>query len=339
MGEDGVMEARLRDSLYQVLAILYRYAESLAVIEYPRKMERRSIDVAVRLRGGKRILVKVAIDAGSLPKSEVQELISLSAVLGTAPLIVARMKRGEELVEGVVYDRLGARVVSPETLESLVSGRGEVYVYESKDSFKVRVDPAKLREKRVNLGLSLGDLAMALGTSRKTVYDYERGGSDPTLEKAEKLVSILGEDILAPLDVFSPPETTPRRQEPQSRLEAEVTRVLERAGYTVVRARRTAADMGCAGRGERIILLLDERHPRRRASEDKIESFDRLAKTVGVDRYAVVTEDPARRRLLARDEEINVVTLEEVEGLLVGEGLLPNRGPGGREEHDSVKDS
>ncbi len=332
----------MRETLYRVLAILYRYSERIAVIEYPRRMERRSIDIAATLRGGRRVLVKVSLDAGSVPRGEVQELIALSSVLGAAPLIVARMKDGVEMVEGVAYDRHGARAVSPETLEAVLSGRDTIYIYESRDTFKVKIDPEALRRARSERGLSLGDLASMIGATRKTVYDYERGKLDPTLERAEALVKALGEEILQPVDIFSPPRGARTTGGPPSgEVEARLAALLEEAGYTVVRARRTAADMGCSSgeAGRRMIFVVDGKAPRRRASGEKITYFEQLARIVGVDEHAVVTEDPSRAKALER-EGVRVLTLEEVaehlSGLSSGGGRVLHREAGSREEYDSL---
>ena len=335
------MEAGLRETLYRVLATLYQYADRVAVLEYPRRMARRSIDLAVSLPGGRRLLVKVALDTSQVTRGEVVDLISLSSVLGVAPLIVARMHYGQEMVEGVAYDRLGVKSVSPETLEATLSGRGDVYVYESRDSFRVRINPEALRRRRQELGLSLGDLAVKLGTSRKTVYDYERGKADPTLERAEVLVRVLGEDILEPVDIFEPPrEIRVPSGSSQSRLEEIVSRLLEEAGYSVARARRTVADLGCSSQEKRFLFVLDEEHPRRRASEEKIAYFQELARVVGVDDHAVITESSARAKRLDR-EGVRVYTPEEIGEMVAGHGagLLPHRKPRGREEHHSGEDS
>ena len=335
------MEAGLRETLYRVLATLYRYADKVAVLEYPRRMARRSIDLAVSLPGGRRLLVKVALDTSQVSRGEVVDLISLSSVLGVAPLIVARLHHGQEMVEGVAYDRLGVRSVTPETLEDALSGKEEVYVYESRDSFRVRVNPEALRKRRQELGLSLGDLAARLGTSRKTVYDYERGKADPTLERAEVLVRILGEDILEPVDIFEPPRgVRVPSGAPQGRLEEVVSRLLEEAGYSVARARRTVADLGCSSEERRLLFVLDEEHPRRRASEEKIAYFQELARVVEVDEHAVITESRARAKRLDR-EGVRVYTPEEVGEMVAGHGagLLPHRKAGRGEEHDSLEDS
>ncbi|MCE4628506.1 MAG: helix-turn-helix domain-containing protein [Desulfurococcales archaeon] len=335
------MEAGLRETLYRVLATLYQYAEKVAVLEYPRRMARRSIDLAVSLPDRKRLLVKVALDTSQVTRGEVLDLVNLSSVLGVAPLIVARTHHGQEMIEGVAYDRLGVKSVSPETLEATLSGKGEVYVYESRDSFRVRINPEALRRKRQELGLSLGDLAARLGTSRKAVYDYERGRVDPTLERAEVLIRILGEDVLEPVDIFEPPrEVRASSGSTQTRLEEIVSRLLEEAGYSVAHARRTVADLGCSSQEKRFLFVLDEEHPRRRASEEKIAYFQELARVVGVDEHAVITENSVRAKRLDR-EGVRVYTPEEIGEMVAGHGarLLPHRKPRSREEHYSGEDS
>ena len=315
------MDVELREFFYRVLALLYRYASQIAVLEYPRRMERRSIDLAVALRDGRKMLVKVAIDASQVPRSEVLELISLASVMGVAPLMVAKMKSDDPLVEGVVYDRSGVRVVSLETLDDVLSGRDQVYIYESRDSFRVAIDPQLLRAKRIEKGMSLGDLAIYLGVSRKAAYEYEKGTIEPSIEKAEKLVDLFGEDIVRPLDLFEPPKEPPRtRQNYDARIEEEVAKALEASGYRVVHARRTVVDLGCSGKEDDRMLFVVE-HPREKPArtQEKIVYLEKFSAVMGVDERIAVVSSREKARMFER-EGIRAVTLDEVKEMVRGRG-------------------
>ena len=307
------MKLEAKDILYRTLAILYRYAEEVAVLEYPRSMERRSIDLAVRLPGGKRLLVKVARDAAEIPKSEIQELIFLASVLDSAPIMIARDKDGVELVEGVAYEKSGVKVISPETLEGLLSGREPVYVFESRGSYKVRVNPVKRREKRLEKGFSLGDLAAALNTSRKAVYDYERGKLDPSIDRAEKLIKILGEEVVAPCDVFEAtnlPE--PKLLKPfDTKLEEETASRLVEAGFRVVHVKRTAIDIGGSINDAKVVFTVQGKRESVKTLYEKSVYMSKMADVLNINDKAVVVDDARTARELEK-EDVTVITSNEL---------------------------
>jgi len=312
------LDVELKEFFYRVLALLYRYADEIAVLEYPRRMERRSIDLAVQLRDGRRLLVKVAIDASQVPRSEVVELVSLAGVMGVAPLIVAREKAGEPLLEGVVYERSGVRAVSPETLDAVLSGREQVFIYETRDTFRVSIDPEKLREKRLEKGMSLGDLALYLGVSRKAAYEYEKGAMEPSLEKAEKLVGLFGEDIVRPVDIFEPPRELPRAMPSyDSRIEEEAAQALEAGGFRVVHAKRTVVDLGCSTPDQEDKILFIVEHPREKPSrtQEKLAYLDRLSNVMGVDERIAIVSSREKARMFER-EGIRAVTVDELRDLV-----------------------
>jgi len=312
------LDVELKEFFYRVLGLLYRYADEIAVLEYPRRMERRSIDLAVQLRDGRKLLVKVAIDASQVPRSEVVELVSLAGIMGVAPLIVAQYKGGEPLIEGVVYDRGGVKAVNLETLDNVLSGREQVFIYEGRDSFRVSIDPEKLREKRLEKGLSLGDLALILGVSRKAAYEYEKGAIEPSLEKAEKLVGIFGEDIVRPVDLFEPPREVPRGMPSyDSRIEEEAAQALEAGGFRVVHARRTVVDLGCSSPSDDEKMLFVVEHPREKPArtQEKIAYLDRLSNVMGVDERIAIVSTREKARMFER-EGIRAVTVDELRELV-----------------------
>ncbi len=249
--------SELRALLYRVLATAYRYAERVAVIDYPHSIGRRSIDLAVTLRGGRPLLVKVALDVRGLPRGEVAELASVASSLGVPAVIAALRIQGEAMMEGVVYEKMGLPAVTPKTFEAVLSGRGGVYVYASKDTLKVKIDSEKLREERVGRNYSLGYVASYLGVSRRTIYEYERGTMDPTLEKAEKLVRLFGEEILREIDILKPPEGPGGGHPPDSSVEERLMASLSGAGLRAAHARRTAVDVTAGSEDVRVAVVVE----------------------------------------------------------------------------------
>ncbi len=292
-----------KELLYKVLAILYNYAEEVAVLDHPRSIERRSIDLAVRLKNGKRVLIKVAYDLDSIPRAELQELSSLSSTLGIPSLIVAEVKGNERLLEGVLYEKADLFALSPESLYNVLSGREQIYIRTGKETFTVSIDGEMMRRRRIEKNLSLGDLAVMLGVSRRTIYEYEKGGMEPSIEKAERLVKILGEDIAKPIDIFSP------RQHPKPKpvkrydtlVEESIGKSLEEHGFIVIHVKRTVLDIAATKDKESDIAIVVE-HPTRRSSIiEKAYYLEKLAHTVGIEEKYIIVESREAERILEKE--------------------------------------
>ncbi len=316
-----------RELFYRVLALLYSHSREAVVVEWPKSVEKRSVDMVVRLKDGRIVLVKATHDAARLPKREVQELRGLAAALGASPLIVASRLHGEELLSYVVYERQGVKVVNYETLEEAVAGRGEIYVYGSRDHLRVSIDPEALRRRRLEKRLSLGDVAAALGVSRKTVYEYERGSMEPTLEKAEKLVDMLGPEVLKPIDIFEepsePPEVGAVQAGPGADLASRIASMLLRAGFRVAQARRTSVDVAAGSERERMLFVVKHRRESIATFVERHEASEKISRVVEGEYYVVAEPEEARRL----KGELEVVTPEEVSGIVSGAGEV-RRGAG-----------
>lgn len=324
-----------RELFYRVLALLYSYAREAVVVEWPKNVEKRSVDLVVKLKDGRLVLVKATYDASNLSRREVQELRGLATALRASPLVVASKLQGEELLSYVVYEKQGVRIVNYETLREAVAGRGEIYVYGSKDQLKVSIDPEALRTKRVEKRLSLGDLAMALGVSRKTVYEYERGSIEPTLEKAEKLVDMLGPEVLKPIDIFEEAGSGVQGQQPggfrDDDLASRIAVMLASVGFRVAQTKRTSVDVAAGGReDERMLFVVKHRRESLSTLVERHEASEKISRVVEGEYYVVAGSDEARRLR----GEIDVVTPEEVKDIVGGASGV--RG-GARETRDNRK--
>ena len=329
----------VKELLYRVLAILYTYSENIAVIDHPRNFERRSIDLAVKLRDGRRILVKVALDLEDIPRAEIQELLSLSSLLDAAPLIIAEAKAGEPLIEGVVYEKGGIRAVNVETLDNVLSGREPVYIKVEKSSFILSIDGEVMRKRRTEKNMSLGDLASLLGVSRRTIYEYEKGTMEPSIEKAEILIKVLGEDIARPIDIFEPKKyARPVQGRFDTVTEKIIGEKLRSLGYTVAHAKRTTLDIA-ARRGDREVAIVVE-HPSKSSSLiDKVYYLTKLANTVNIKEKYVIVETRKSERALKK-EGYEPIKAEEFVKILAEEDerSLHNRSARKREDDSSKGD-
>ena len=318
-------EAVTKDLLYRVLAILYRYSEEIAVLEHPRSIERRSVDLAVRLRDGRRVLVKVAHNLQSIPRTELAELAALSETLGIPALIVARMRGETPLLEGVMYERYGIPSVSPETLDNVLSGRELVYIRVDKESYTVSIDGEMLRRKRIEKNLSLGDIALMLGVSRRTVYEYEKGTIEPSIDKAEKLIQLLGDEIAKPIDLFRPVTRSRKKQiEYDTPTEQELAEILECRGYKVAHVKRTVIDIA-AGKGDDEVTIVVEHPSRRSGLLDKVYYMSKLASAVNIEKAFIVVESSRTGRMLEK-EGFTPVTVDDLAEVLRELGERERRG-------------
>ncbi len=170
----------------------------IGFLEYPVN-ERKSIDLIAR-RGNEKLLIKVSYEVDSVGHREAYELSAISDVFGGLGILIGKKAKKKELEDFVVYERHGLPALTPETLKELIENE-KVYVYAGRGGYYVRIDSRKLREKREERNMSLGDIAYLLGVSRKAVYEYERSSMNLSLTTALKLVEIFGEDILSPLGI------------------------------------------------------------------------------------------------------------------------------------------
>jgi len=307
----------LSETLYRVVGSTYKHVNDLAVLEYPRRMYRRSIDVVVKLRDGKLSLLKVTDDVENLSKQDVQELRSIASALSSGALIIANYMDGVKLLDEVAYETCGVRVVNVNTLERVLSGEANIYIYQSGDMFKVRINRDAMRRKRVKKGLSLGELACKLKVTRRTVYEYERGYIEPTISKAEKLVELLGEDILEPIDIFEQPKVPRRTVENvifDSKEEEELARKLRERNFNVVHARKTTVDMIGSRVDKKILLVV--RHGKESLESLELKSINskKLARITGSESYIVVDNRKVKEDLEGMG--IEVYTQGEVVELL-----------------------
>ncbi len=292
---------RLLDS---VLALLSRYNFRIEKLDYPRNMKKRSIDV-VAASDDKKLLIKIISSIDDIHYREAQELHGISYTLNVPSVIVSEIFNKNPMEDYVLYDRHGLPAVTPQTLESVLSGREEIYVYYKRGEFYVSINREKLREIREEKRLSLGDIALALGVTRKAVYDYERGKMDINIDKAEKLVDILGEEILEPINVFRTPKETIKNQ-PDHITEVKIISEAVQRGYRIAHAANTVFDIALDMQGVRYTIIVE--HHKENKVLTKVEESEKLERIIDVRRAAII-QTPRLKR------EVERMGVEIVQGL------------------------
>ena len=148
------------------------------------------------VRGKEDVFVMLCTEnASKATKRRIGMGSSLAKSIGAKLLVVAKRIGNEDMLDEVVYERYNAAVVTPETARQLLEG-DEVYIRKLRSMFVVEIDGQLLRKRRLESGLSIGAVAEAIGVSRKSVYEYERGHTRVHVDVAIKLAELFGEDIL-----------------------------------------------------------------------------------------------------------------------------------------------
>ncbi|MFP3144300.1 MAG: helix-turn-helix domain-containing protein [Caldisphaera sp.] len=316
-GGKQMSERKAKDFLYKVIAELYNRSEYIEVIDYPRSINRRSIDLAVKLNNDRFLLIKVAHDLEEIPKGEIAELLGLSLRLGIPSIIITEKNRGILMVDGVVYEKNGAKAVKLETLISALENN-DLYIFQDKESFKVKINPEKLREKRISRNMSLGEVASILHVSRRSVYEYERGSIEPSVDLGEKLVNIFGEDILQPINIFSKEhlEKIEVEDQPVDVLEEKIiSNELKDLGFITYHAKRTVLDIGAKDKqGNRLLIIIRHGKEGAQALSAKAQNLEKLSDTTNSKSFVVSNEKNLIKELEL--EKAEALTLEEFIELL-----------------------
>ena len=141
------------------------------------------------------IVIKVMNNVGLLTEEASRSVIAISRFLGAHPLIVGVSNRDERIEDGVVYSRYSLPIISPQTLVSYLKEGEEPTVRAGPGGFYVEIDADKLKRIREQRSLSLGEIASAIGTTRRTVLMYQSGMS-ASIDIALKMEEFLGEEIM-----------------------------------------------------------------------------------------------------------------------------------------------
>ncbi|QGA54373.1 helix-turn-helix domain-containing protein [Sulfolobus sp. E5-1-F] len=170
----------------EVIDILKDKNYTYTMIEYP-EHNRKSVDIV--LNSKEPTLIRVSED--KVTKEEISDLKKIAVSTLTASLVVTNEE--EEDIVSVKADNVFA--VSPEGFKRLINGE-KIFLYRTRGGIFIKIRNNILKHKREEMGYSIGDVAKYLGVSRKAIYDYEKGDSDVSLEVAEKLIDLFGDDII-----------------------------------------------------------------------------------------------------------------------------------------------
>jgi len=288
------MPHKLRKELEELVEETYRVlrckGRRVEIIWYPQGSS-KALDL-ISVDKEKRIFIRIVYDSHDLGRGGVLELKATAKMLNASPIVVSAYVNGFEAEEDVIYERHGLNVVSVTALKNIVNNDENLYIYNVRGTYTIKIDPIKLKKKREELGLSLGDVANLLGVSRKTVYEYEKGTMNLSIEKAARLVEVFGEEILEPVELFKEPRLKDNEvlSKPDTKLEEEIITFLEKHGFHVCHLRRTPIDV-LAKSGNKIMSIILKHLLSSRRFRLKINEAEKIIRATNIKGYIVSSED------------------------------------------------
>ncbi|MCX6672681.1 MAG: transcriptional regulator [Methanothrix sp.] len=163
----------------------------------------RSFDLAAR-KGDLFLLLKILSNIDGLNEQTATEVRRLAKHLFASPILVGEKTRDQYLERGAVYFRYGIPTLNLNTLADCLLDDALPLVYAAHGGLYVRIDGTRMRQLRLERGISLGALASELGVSRRTISKYEVEDMDTTVDVAIKLEEIFEQDLIQPVDPFLP---------------------------------------------------------------------------------------------------------------------------------------
>jgi len=163
-------------------------------------MRPRSFDI-IGARGPTVLVIKVAPHIDSVSEENARDLALISRYIKGVPMIIGEKARDSELERGAVYLRYGIVATNVMTLYDCLVEDVPPLVYAQPGGLYVNINGALLRDLREERQMSLGDLAGALGVSRRTISKYE-SGMGTTLEIAIRLEEIFDMAIVEAIELL-----------------------------------------------------------------------------------------------------------------------------------------
>jgi len=161
----------------------------------------RSFDLAAR-KGNQFLFLKILSNIDGLNEQTALEVRRLAKHLLASPILVGEKTRDQYLERGAVYFRYGIPTLSLFTLADCLLDEALPLVYAAHGGLYVRIDGTRMRQLRLERGISLGALASELGVSRRTISKYEVEDMDTSVDVALKLEEIFEQELIQPVDPF-----------------------------------------------------------------------------------------------------------------------------------------
>jgi putative transcriptional regulator len=226
------------------------------------------------------IFAKVLPDIREVSQGVAAAIKTVSRCFSCASVFVSDRNSEDSLRDDTVYSRYGVHVVTLKTLKDIVFRGRFPLVKASRGGYSVGMDGGKIRERRRELGLSVGKLAAMVGVSRRTLYGYERDMTRVSVSTAYELEKILGAPLVETIDIFEASSKDPAASSSTpkgwasagSRLLQSILSKLTQFGFKVLPTDRAPFDFAAECASEKFAVIgglfeRNERFLRERVSE------------------------------------------------------------------------
>ncbi len=214
-----------------------------------------SFDIVAR-RDSELLIIKVLANVDSLSLDGAAELRNLAFLLNGNVILVGERSSSRDLEDGAVYVRHGVPILNLASFEEYLIDGVQPLVYAAPGGFYVSIDGERLKGLRAENNVSLGELAQAIGVSRRAIAMYEEG-MGAMVEVAAKIEEFFEADVVMPVDPFSftkgPPDVVADLGELTNALEREVYTLMRTAGLDVHPIGRSP--FNAISRDDRITIL------------------------------------------------------------------------------------
>ena len=157
------------------------------------------------------VFIKIQPDIGNISPRDPLELVAISEHVSAASLLISEKVREKPLEDDTIYSRYNVLAVTRKTFENMVLRKIYPLIQAGPGGYYVEIDAEAIKRKREKLGLSIGELAQMIGTSRRSLYGYERGMAKASVSAAYKLMCILGIPVAKPMNPLKKSSNQPKR--------------------------------------------------------------------------------------------------------------------------------
>ncbi len=151
------------------------------------------------------VFLKCQPDIGAISSDNAHEMRLIAESVNASPLFISECARDAPLQDDTVYTKHNVLTITPRTFENILIRGVCPIVRAGPGGFNVEIDPAVIRKRRQELGLSIGEIAVMIGMSKRTLYGYERGLAKASVQATYKLMWTLGIPIALSINVFEKP--------------------------------------------------------------------------------------------------------------------------------------
>jgi putative transcriptional regulator len=157
------------------------------------------------------VFIKIQPDIGNVSPSGSEELTVMSERVSASSFLISEKVREKPLEDDTVYSRYNILAITRKTFENIVLRKTYPLIQAGPGGYYVEIDAEAIKRRRQELGFSIGELAQKMGTSRRTVYGYERGMAKASVSAAYNLICILGIPVAQPMNLFKESKNQPNR--------------------------------------------------------------------------------------------------------------------------------